>query len=197
MVEGEPVPWSELKCPDRLPRSSEQCAELLRLQTRRILFDAMLERAAARATGDGLGALDRQVDEFVRRMAPTRERYAMVMRCHAQAALRELGEAVPSDPDCSVDPGQVSQLARSLSRRELRELTDQDIGAEIEAGQVANLRAELALAKIRQYLQSGDRTEASFWQEVYREVGPVFYDAGLYMNASEVITGDPRAWEQS
>lgn len=198
VIAGEPVPRSELSCPDRLPDSADQCREIERLKTRRVIFDHMLDKGLA-ASGATVGAqVDEQIDSLIARMAPSFEQHAVIMRCHAIAALESLGEPIEVDPSCLfVDPRQVDQLVASLSRRELRELVEDDLVAKMNEAQRTNLRAEATLGSIRDRLQQTGRDEAEFWSEVYDSLDPLFYDARLEMGPAEVITGNPAGWRQA
>lgn len=191
---GDAIPYADLACPDRIDASSQQCLELSRLKMRRILFDRMLEQAAATSDIHLTPNDERQIEGLLARIAPSRERYAEMMRCHAMAALQQKGEEIESDPECAVDPEQVSRLSSSLSARELRELADASLLGDVAAAQEANLRAELLLRKVRNVLQETDRSEPEFWRETYHSLDPVFYDANLQMGPAEVITGDSAGW---
>lgn len=195
MIAGEAIPRSELSCPDRLPDASERCHELERLKTRRLIFDRMLEKAVA-LSGVNVGEqAQQQIDTLASRMEPSFQQRALVMRCHAIAALQLRGEPVESDQECMiVDDRQVRQLADNLSRAELRELIEDDRVAKMTEAQKANLRAEVRFGMIRDHLRSTDRDEEQFWTEIYESLEPRFYDARLQMGPAEVITGDPAGW---
>lgn len=194
-IAGEAIPRSELACPDRLPDDSEQCHELERLKTRRLLFDRMLDRAVASGGVDVAPDTQRQIEELASRMEPSFQQHALIMRCHAIAALQLRGEPVEGDPACMVvDDRQVRQLADSLSRAELRELVEEDLVAKMIEAQKANLRAEVRFGLIQEHLRSAERDEEDFWTEIYESLEPRFYDARLQMGPAEVITGDSSGW---
>ena len=195
VIAGEEIPWAELSCPDRLSESSEQCREIERLKTRRLIFDRMLDQAITESgvvVGDDVS---RQVDSLASRMEPSFRRHAEIMRCHAIAALQAMGDPVDDDPGCApVDQGQVDQLVGNLSRRELRELVEDDLVAKMSAAQKTNLRAEATLGLVRDHLEGTGRDEEEFWSEIYDSLDPLFFDARLAMGPAEVITGNPAGW---
>lgn len=194
VIAGEAIPRSELACPDLLPAASDQCRDLERMKTRRLIFDRMLDRALTVSGVTVGGETEQQIESLASRMAPSFERHAEIMRCHAIAALESLGEPVESDPGCEVDQQQVEQLAGNLSRRELRELVEDDLVAKMNEAQRLNLRAEATLGLIREHLGETGRDEAEFWTEVYESLDPTFYDARLAMGPAEVVTGSPTGW---
>ncbi len=197
-IAGESILHSELSCPDRLSESTDQCREMERLKTRRLIFDRMLDKGLI-VSGAELGeGVETQIESLTGRMLPSFERHALVMKCHAIAALESLGEPVEPDIACvQVDPRQVDQLVGALSRRELRELVEDDLVAKMSDAQQVNLRAEATLGTIRARLRETGKDEAEFWTEVYDSLDPVFYDVRLQMGPSEVITGAPDGWRQT
>lgn len=193
-IGDDSIAVAELDCPDRLSPESRPCRDLTRAKMRRLLFDHMLERAVE-SSGVALSPEEQgEIEHVIERLAPMREQYAQVMKCHATAALAKLGQSVEPLPDCTVDDAQAEQLAENLSTEELEDLLDENLTKKMADGQRTNLRSELLLRKVRRSLEEQGREEAGFWQEIYDSIDPIFYDVDLRMGPAEVMTGDPTAW---